>query len=84
MPPAMQNQASPAKPSAPEAELISGWPIRISIASVVVAAMLVLALVIIGLGWQGVRQSMLDTATKTARDAGQLIAEKSLDRKSVV
>ena len=78
MPPAMQNQASPAKPSAPEAGLMSGWPIRISIASVVVAAMLVLALVIIGLGWQGVRQSMLDTAAKTARDAGQLITEKSL------
>ncbi|MDZ7938602.1 MAG: HD domain-containing phosphohydrolase [Rhodoferax sp.] len=54
-----------------------GWPIKLSIASVVVVAMLVLAAAIIGLGWQGARQALLDTASRTASDAGQLITEKS-------
>jgi HD-GYP domain-containing protein (c-di-GMP phosphodiesterase class II) len=54
-----------------------GWSIKLSIASVVVVSMLVLALAIIGLGWQGARQTLLDTASRTAADAGQLISEKS-------
>jgi HD-GYP domain-containing protein (c-di-GMP phosphodiesterase class II) len=55
----------------------NGWPIKPSIASVVVVAMLVLAVLIIGIGWAGARQSMLDTASKAARDAGLLITEKT-------
>jgi HD-GYP domain-containing protein (c-di-GMP phosphodiesterase class II) len=54
-----------------------GWSIKLSIASVVVLSMLVLALAIIGLGWHGARQTLLDTASRTASDAGQLITEKS-------
>jgi HD-GYP domain-containing protein (c-di-GMP phosphodiesterase class II) len=54
-----------------------GWTIKLSIASVVVISMLVLALAIIGMGWQGARQTLLDTASRTASDAGQLITEKS-------
>lgn len=61
----------PAEPS------IAGWPIRFSIASVVVASMVILAVTIITLGWIGARQSLLDAASKSARDAGQLINEKS-------
>jgi len=53
------------------------WPIRVSIATVVVAAMALLASVIMGMGWVGARQSLLDTAALTARDAGLLISEKS-------
>jgi HD-GYP domain-containing protein (c-di-GMP phosphodiesterase class II) len=65
------------KPSLPRIGTTSGFPIKVSIASVVVLAMLVLAIGIFGLGWQGAKQSLLDTAAKTAQDAGQLIVEKS-------
>ena len=54
-----------------------GWPIKLSIASVVVLSMLVLALAIISLGWQGARQSLLDTAARTASDSRQLVIEKT-------
>jgi len=54
-----------------------GWPIRLSIASAVVLSMLVLAALIISVGWQGARQSLLDTASRSAMDAGKLITEKS-------
>lgn len=54
-----------------------GWPIRLSIASVVVVSMAILALAIIALGWVGARQSLLDAASRSARDAGLLITEKS-------
>ncbi|WP_206434424.1 HD domain-containing phosphohydrolase [Iodobacter ciconiae] len=39
--------------------------------------MLVLAVAVIGIGWSGARTTLLDTAARTARDAGQLITEKS-------
>nr|WP_296507672.1 HD domain-containing phosphohydrolase [Rhodoferax sp.] len=54
-----------------------GWPIRLSIASAVVLSMLILAALIIAVGWQGARQSLLDTASRSAADAGKLITEKS-------
>ena len=54
-----------------------GWPIKVSIASVVVLAMVTLAITVITLGWMGARQSLLDAAAKSARDAGLLITEKS-------
>ena len=53
------------------------WPIKLSIASVVVVSMVVLALGILSLGWLGARQSLLGTASKSARDAGLLITEKA-------
>ncbi|STQ89522.1 HD domain-containing phosphohydrolase [Iodobacter fluviatilis] len=53
------------------------WPIKLSIATVVVLCMLVLAVGVIGIGWSGARSTLLDTAARTARDAGQLITEKS-------
>lgn len=54
-----------------------GLPIRLSIASAVVFSMLVLAALIISVGWQGARQSLLDTASRSAVDASKLITEKS-------
>ena len=55
----------------------NGWPIKPSIATVVVLAMVVIAIALISLGWAGARQSMLDTASKAAKDAGLLITEKT-------
>ena len=46
-----------------------GWPIRFSIASVVVLSMLVLAVAVLALGSYGSRQNAIATATKTAREA---------------
>jgi len=65
------------KPMAPARDTLTGWPIKLSMAGVVVIAMMTLAIGIITLGWQGARQSLLDTASKTAHDAGKLITEKS-------
>lgn len=61
-------------PAAPDAR---GWPIKFSIASVVVLSMAILALTIITLGWMGARESLLHSASRSARDAGLLISEKS-------
>lgn len=55
----------------------SGWPLRLSIASVVVLSMLVLAVAGLGLGSYGSRQNAIATATKTARDAGKLVNEQA-------
>lgn len=54
-----------------------GWPIKVSIATVVVSAMVLLAAVILSLGWRDVRLSLLGTAGLKAHDAGQLITEKA-------
>jgi HD-GYP domain-containing protein (c-di-GMP phosphodiesterase class II) len=62
---------SPSKPYS------MAWPIKFSIATVVVLCMLVLAVAVIGMGWRGARNTMLDTATRTASYSGLLIAEKS-------
>ncbi len=56
---------------------LPGWPIRFSIASVVVLAMLVLAVAVLALGSYGSRQNAIATATHTARDAGKLVTEQA-------
>ena len=53
------------------------WPIKVSIASVVVMSMLLLAVAIISIGWVGAKQSLLESASRSARDAGLLVTEKS-------
>ena len=65
---------TPVSSSAPQRR---GWSIKLTIASVVVMAMAILAASIISLGWVGARQSLVDAAAKSARDAGLLITEKS-------
>jgi len=54
-----------------------GFSIKMSIAAVVVLAMLVVALALTVLGWTGARQTLLQTAQRTAADAGRLITERS-------
>ncbi|APW41502.1 HD domain-containing phosphohydrolase [Rhodoferax saidenbachensis] len=73
---ALQKNLAPG-PENPGAPTSPGWPIKLSIASVVVLSMVILAITIIALGWVGARQSLLDAASKSARDAGLLITEKS-------
>ena len=56
----------------------SGWPLRLSIASVVVMSMLVLAVAVLALGSYGSRQNAIANATRSAQDAGQLVSERAL------
>ena len=55
----------------------AGWPIKLWLSTVVVLAMVVLSMVVVSMGWRGARESLVETASKTARDAGLLVAEKS-------
>ena len=61
----------------PAVRPLPGWPIRFSIASVVVLAMLMLAVAVLALGSYGSRQNTIATATHTARDAGKLVTEQA-------
>ncbi len=55
----------------------SGWPIRLTIASVVVLSMLLLSMVILVLGFYGAQREAVVTATRTASDAGLLVSERA-------
>ncbi len=55
----------------------SGWPVRIWLSLVVVLCMVFFAIVVIGMGWSGARDSMLETASKSALDSGNLVSEKA-------
>lgn len=63
-------RSTPTRPGA-------GWPLRVSIASVVVISMLVLAVAVLALGSYGSRQNAIATATKTAHDAGEFVSERA-------
>ena len=54
-----------------------GWSIRLLTATAVMCAMLVVAVVILGLGWIGARNAMLQTATRLAQDSGVLVKERA-------
>ncbi|MFZ4285888.1 HD domain-containing phosphohydrolase [Variovorax sp. HJSM1_2] len=54
-----------------------GLPVRAAIAGMVVGAMVIMTIVVLSIGWFGSRQILLDTATRTARDAGQITIERS-------
>ncbi len=54
-----------------------GLPVRAAIAGMVVGAMVIMTIVVLTIGWLGSRQVLLDTATRTARDAGQITTERS-------
>ncbi|OYT92132.1 MAG: metal-dependent phosphohydrolase [Burkholderiales bacterium PBB3] len=69
--------APPDKPPGSLAPAPRGWPIKVSIASVVVVAMALVAGIVITLGWVNARQRMMDTAAQSAQDASLLIQEKS-------
>ena len=54
-----------------------GFSLRVSIATVVVFSMLLVAVVVIGTGWVGARANALDTATRVATDAGRSVTERA-------
>ncbi len=57
--------------------LRSGVPVRLAIAGLVVVGMVLLAAALVAAGWVGSRQVLLETANRTARDAGRLTTEKA-------
>jgi len=54
-----------------------GFSLRVSIATVVVFSMLLVAVVVIGTGWVGARSNAIFTATRMATDAGKLVSERA-------
>lgn len=54
-----------------------GLSLRVSIATVVVFSMLLVAVVVIGTGWAGARSNAIFTATRMATDAGKLVTERA-------
>lgn len=57
--------------------LAGGWSIRVLTALAVMGSMLVVAVVVVGLGWIGARNAMLETATRLAQDSGALVKERA-------
>lgn len=60
-----------------DSRVTRAWPVRFVIAAITVAAMVLVAAALISLSWFGSRQILLDTAAMSARDAGQIAAERS-------
>jgi len=60
-----------------QAEPGQGFSLRISIATVVVFSMLLVAVVVIATGWVGARSNAIGTATRMATDAGKLVGERA-------
>ena len=72
----MTSSASDHGPSG-QAEPDHGFSLRVSIASVVVFSMLLVAVVVIATGWAGARANAIDTATRMATDAGKLVGGRA-------
>jgi hypothetical protein len=62
-----------------QAEPGQGFSLRVSIATVVVFSMLLVAVavVVIATGWAGARANAIDTATRMATHAGKLVGERA-------
>lgn len=58
-------------------ETSGGWPISVTVATVVIASMLMVALAVMTLGWMGARSALVTTATRTASDSGILVNERA-------
>lgn len=56
---------------------LRAWPVRLVIAGITVGAMALVAGVLITLSWFGSRQMLLEAAALSARDVGQVAAERS-------
>ncbi|RUP24880.1 MAG: metal-dependent phosphohydrolase [Curvibacter sp.] len=72
----MTSSANASGPKSP-VESGRGFSLRLSIATVVVFSMLLVAVVVIGTGWVGARANAIDTATRVATDAGRSIGERA-------
>ncbi|WP_341645897.1 HD domain-containing phosphohydrolase [Thauera sp. SDU_THAU2] len=57
--------------------VIGALPVRLVIAGMIVAAMALIAVALITLGWYGSRAILLDMAAVVARDTSQIVAERS-------
>jgi len=53
------------------------WPVRIAIISMIITALVLMAAVLVSVGWVASRQILLEAATRTARDAGTITSERS-------
>ncbi|WP_083657715.1 HD domain-containing phosphohydrolase [Herbaspirillum camelliae] len=63
---------------APSRDLRStGLPVRFGISALVMAGMILLAVVLVTVGWWGARQVLLDMAERSAQDAGRIMTERS-------
>lgn len=57
------------------ARRLRGWPVRLLIAGLAVAAIFLVAAVLIALSWMNSRNLLLDAAARTANDAAQITFE---------
>lgn len=56
---------------------VPGLPVRFGISGLVMAGMILLAAVLVSVGWWGARQVLLDMAERSAEDAGRIMTERS-------
>nr|WP_198983888.1 HD domain-containing phosphohydrolase [Herbaspirillum sp. ASV7] len=56
---------------------LPGLPVSLGISGLVVAGMVLLAVVLVSVGWWGARQVLLDMAERSAQDAGRIMTERS-------
>ncbi|EIJ48731.1 metal-dependent phosphohydrolase [Herbaspirillum sp. GW103] len=56
---------------------VPGLPVRFGISALVMAGMVLLAVVLVSVGWWGARQVLLDMAERSAEDAGRIMTERS-------
>lgn len=56
---------------------VPGLPVRFGISGLVMAGMILLAVVLVSVGWWGARQVLLDMAERSAEDAGRIMTERS-------
>ncbi|UIN21984.1 HD domain-containing phosphohydrolase [Herbaspirillum frisingense] len=56
---------------------LPGLPVRFGISALVMAGMILLAVVLVSVGWWGARQVLLDMAERSAEDAGRIMTERS-------
>lgn len=59
------------------ARRLRGWPVRLLIAGLAVAAIFLVAAVLIALSWMNSRNLLLDAAARTANDAAQITFERT-------
>ena len=59
---------------------LPGLPVRFGISALVMAGMILLAVVLVSVGWWGARQVLLDMAERSAEDAGRKAMESLCQR----
>ncbi|HZG18511.1 MAG TPA: HD domain-containing phosphohydrolase [Herbaspirillum sp.] len=67
----------PLSDTAADEATLPGLPVRFGISALVMAGMILLAVVLVSLGWWGARQVLLDMAERSAEDSGRIMTERS-------